>query len=121
MTRTSDWVEGYARAWRSTDADDVRALFADDGEYWFRPNDAEPVRGIDAIVEMWIAEEEPSVPTFAFEVLVEDERVGVATGHVEYPGHETYANLWEIHFAPDGRARRFVEWFMTPRAETPSG
>jgi len=114
MSRTQDWLEGYERAWRSKAADDVRAIFTDDAEYWFRPNDPDPVRGIDAIIEMW-GEDEPSEPEYALEVLIENERLGIVKGHVNYPGHALYANLWEVHFDDDGRARRFVEWFMTPR------
>jgi len=114
MSRTSHWLDGYIRAWRSKAADDVRAIFSDDAEYWFRPDDPEPVRGIDAIIEMW-GDEEPSDPRFAFEVLIENEHLGIVKGHVDYPGHQSYSNLWEVHFAHDGRADRFVEWFMTPR------
>jgi hypothetical protein len=114
MSRTSEWLDGYIRAWRSKAADDVRAIFTDDAEYWFRPDDPEPVRGIDAIIEMW-GEEEPSDPSFAFDVLIENEHLGIIKGHVDYPGHQFYSNLWEVHFAQDGRANRFVEWFMTPR------
>lgn len=114
MTKTSDWLEGYIKAWGSKDEVDVRAIFTDDAEYWFRPDDAEPVVGIDAIVEMW-GEPEPADPVHDLSVLVEDDRVGIVTGTVDYPGHERYSNMWEVWFAPDGRAVKFVEWFMTPR------
>lgn len=115
MSRASEWLDGYIRAWRSNSADDIRAIFTDDAEYWFRPDDPDPVRGIDAIIEGW-AEGEPVEPTFGFEVLIEDEHLGIIKGHVEYAGHQTYQNMWEVWFAPDGRAERFVEWFMVPRA-----
>lgn len=115
MSKTSEWVDGYVRAWKSKNADDVRAIFADDAEYWFRPDDPEPVIGLEAIVRMWLEEEEPADPQFEFEVLVEDERIGIVRGRTDYPGHQLYWNLWEVHFADDGRAARFVEWFMTPR------
>jgi hypothetical protein len=120
MTRTSEWLDGYIKAWGSKDPDDVRVLFTDDAEYWFRPDDPEPVRGIDAIVEMW-NDDEPDDPVHSFDVLIENDELGIITGRVEYPGHATYVNLWEVHFAPDGRARRFVEWFMKPRATEGSG
>ncbi|SEJ63246.1 nuclear transport factor 2 family protein [Demequina mangrovi] len=115
MTCTNDWLAGYLKAWETKAEDDVRALFTDDAEYWFRPNDPEPVRGIDAIVEAW-QEPEPGVPVPRLAVLIENERLGIIKGSVDYPGHETYTNLWEVWFAPDGRALRFVEWYMTPRA-----
>lgn len=115
MTRTTDWLAGYEKAWRTKSPDDVRALFTDDAEYWFRPDDPEPARGIEQIVEVW-TEDEPTEPVHELGVLIEDERLGIITGWVDYPGHQKYTNLWEVHFADDGRARRFVEWFMVPRA-----
>ena len=114
MSKTSDWLDGYIRAWRSKADADIRAIFTDDAEYWFRPDDPDPVRGIDAIVEMW-GEDEPTDPEFVLDVLIENDDLGIIKGHVNYPGHQFYSNLWEVHFAPDGRAQRFVEWFMTPR------
>jgi hypothetical protein len=114
MTRTSDWLAGYEKAWRSKDPEDVRAIFTDDAEYWYRPDDPEPVLGIDAIIQAW-GEDEPAEPVYELRVLIENDELGIITGWVDYPGHEKYSNLWEVHFAPDGRARRFVEWFMQPR------
>lgn len=114
MAKAQEWLDGYVRAWRSKDDADVRAIFADDAEYWFRPDDPEPVRGIDAIIRMW-HEDEPDDPEISLSVLIEDERLAIITGHVNYPGHQFYSNMWEVYFAPDGRAQRFVEWFMTPR------
>ncbi|TFV82441.1 hypothetical protein E4V99_16220 [Microbacterium sp. dk485] len=115
MTRTSDWLAGYERAWRSKHPDDVRALFTDDAEYCFRPDDPEPAIGIDAIVAMW-GEDEPAEPVHDLRVLIENDELGIVTGWVGYPGHEKYSNLWEVHFGPDGRARRFVEWYMAQPA-----
>lgn len=114
MTKASDWLAGYIKAWDSKDEGDVRAIFADDAEYWFRPDDDDPVVGIDAIVEMW-GEPEASDPTHDLAVLIESDEVGIIKGTVVYPGHASYSNLWEVWFAPDGRATKFVEWFMTPR------
>lgn len=115
MTRTREWLDGYKKAWRSKDPADVRAIFTDDAEYWFRPNDPDPVRGIDAIIEMW-GEAEPTDPEYELDVLIENDGLGIISGRVDYPGHESYTNMWEVHFADDDRAKKFVEWFMTPRA-----
>lgn len=93
------------------------ALFTEEAEYFTRPY-LEPFRGADAIADWWIAEEEWSEPTFDGGVLVEGDapdgsgRVGVIRGRTDYPGHGIYSNLWEVHLADDGRARRFVEWYM---------
>lgn len=113
MTKTSEWLAAYEKAWRSKDPADVREVFADDAEYRFRPDDPEPTRGIDAIIEMW--PDEPVEPVHELSVLVESDDIGIVSGWVDYPGHQRYSNLWEVHFAPDGRAQLFVEWFMTPR------
>lgn len=51
MSRTRTWLDGYITAWTSKNPDDVRAIFTDDAEYLFRPDDPEPARGIDAIIE----------------------------------------------------------------------
>lgn len=113
MTPAQRWLDGYLRAWESKDPADVRAIFTDDAEYWFRPDDPEPTRGIDAIVAMWAEPESPD-PRPDLRVLIEDERLAIVKGTVVYPGHASYSNLWEVHLAPDGRAHRFIEWYMTP-------
>ena len=115
MTKTSDWLNGYLRAWTSKDPADVRAIFTDDAQYWFRPDDDEPVVGIDDILAMWAEPEAPDVVP-DLRVLIENDELGIITGTVDYPGHAHYANMWEVWFAPDGRAQKFVEWFMTPRS-----
>jgi hypothetical protein len=117
MTRASEWLAGYEKAWRTEDPADVRAVFTDDAEYWPRPDAAEPYRGIDAILAMW---PDDGHPEYAFEVLIEDDALGIVRGHVDYPGEHSYVNLWEVHFAEDGRARKFVEWFMTHKTKAPA-
>nr|WP_274637333.1 nuclear transport factor 2 family protein [Microbacterium bovistercoris] len=99
MSRTKQWLNGYIRAWKTKADGDIRALFTDDAEYWFQPDDPTPTRGIDAIIAAW-REEEPSEPVFELDVLIEDQQLGVITGHVDYPGHESYQNLWEVHSHP---------------------
>ena len=68
---------------------------------------------IDAIVAMW-GQPESADPQHDLHVLIENPELGIITGTIVYPGGESYANLWEAHLAPDGRAHRFVEWYMTP-------
>ena len=112
MTNAQRWLDGYIRAWESKDPSILREIFTDDAEYCFQPDDPEPLRGIDAIERMWREGSEPAEPRHALRVLIEDDRVGIITGTISYPGHESYSNLWEVHFAEDGRAQRFVEWYM---------
>jgi hypothetical protein len=73
------------------------------------------VIGVDAIVEMW-RDPEPSDPQHDLRVLIENDELAIITGSVVYPGHQSYSNMWEVWFADDGRAKKFVEWFMTPRS-----
>ena len=47
------WLDVYAHAWDTYDADDVAALFTEDAEYRWHPAD-EPEVGRDAIVEAWL-------------------------------------------------------------------
>lgn len=112
MSATTDWVEGYIRAWASDDPVDIRALFTADAEYAGRPY-REPIRGIEAIEDYWISEEEPSEPVFEWELVAESDGVGVVKATTDYPGAQKYWNLWIIRFADDGRATRFEEWWMT--------
>ena len=69
--------------------------------------------GIDAIVAMWDSDRGDD-PEFDFEVLIEDDRLAIIKGHVNYPEGKHYSNIWEVWFAPDGRAQKFVEWWMLP-------
>jgi uncharacterized protein (TIGR02246 family) len=64
MTTTDEvaaWVDAYKRAWISNDADDIAAIFTDDAVYEFRPNDPEPWRGRDEIVQGWVGEPDAHV------------------------------------------------------------
>lgn len=119
MTTAQRWLDGYIRAWESKDPETLRAIFTDDAEYWFQPDDPQPLRGIDTIMTMWGSADEPSEPQHELRVLIEDAALGIITGTVAYPGHDAYVNLWEVHFAPDGRARRFVEWYMKQQDRHP--
>ncbi len=109
MSRTRTWLDGYITAWQTENPDDVRAIFTEDAEYWFHPNGSDAARGIDAILAAW-PESENADPRHRLDVLIENDDVGIITGTVDYPGGTDYVNLWEVHFAPDGRAKKFVEW-----------
>ncbi|WP_336631071.1 MULTISPECIES: nuclear transport factor 2 family protein [unclassified Microbacterium] len=108
---TQNWLDGYLRAWRTKDDADVRALFTDDAEYLFHPYETSPARGIDAVLTAW-QDPEPTEAVADLHVLIEGDDIGIIRGTVDYPGHASYVNLWEVHFAADGRARRFVEWYL---------
>ena len=105
-------MAGYLKAWETDDPDDIAALFAEDATYYTSPDDPHPVTGREAIVAWWIAEEEDTIPEFEWTLLgVTDDRAFIE-GRTVYPEFVTYRNLWVVDFAPDGRAKRFVEWYM---------
>ncbi|MDH2445032.1 nuclear transport factor 2 family protein [Amnibacterium sp. CER49] len=107
-----DWVRRYERAWATNDPDDVRALFAPDGEYRFHPWD-EPERGSEAILAAWLeAQDDADDHEFTWEVVAVDGDTAVVQGHTEYTDGDAYENLWILRLDDEGRARSFTEWYM---------
>ncbi len=120
------WLDDYVSAWKSYDADEIAALFADDVEYRYHPYD-EPVRGRDAVVASWLGEsehegaserDEPGTYEASYAPVAVDGDVAVATGTSTYtkepggPVDSIYHNCFVIRFAEDGRCREFTEWFI---------
>jgi ketosteroid isomerase-like protein len=109
-----DWVRRYERAWATNDPDDVRALFAQDGEYRFHPWD-DPIVGHDAIVASWLdAQDTADDHTFTWSVVAVDGPTAVVQGRTGYTDGDVYENLWVIRFDAHGRAVSFTEWYMEP-------
>jgi uncharacterized protein (TIGR02246 family) len=114
------WVEGYERAWRSNDRDDISSLFTDDARYLASPG-SDAVVGRDAIVEWWLAHADgPDDATFSYEVIGVDGRRGFVQGVTTYRAsadqpERTYDNLWVIDLADDGRASSYTEWYHRRR------
>lgn len=110
-----EWLEKYRTAWASNEPDDIRALFTEDATYAGSPFSADPWRGHDAIVAGWIEHADaPGDYTFEGAPLAYADGIGFVQGQTKYSNGTNYANLWVIHFAPDGRATSFVEWYMSP-------
>ena len=111
--RVRRWVEGYVKAWNSNEAADITALFTEDGRYLTEPH-AEPWEGHDEIVRKWLeSKDRPGETTFEYEVRAVDGDLAIVKGVTTYKEpRRLYSNLWEIEFAPDGRASKFVEWWM---------
>jgi hypothetical protein len=106
------WVARYRTAWESNAPDDIRSLFTPDAEYLTGPSD-EPWRGHDEIVAKWIEyADEPGQTSFTSRVIAIDGSLGVVQLTVDYREGRLYDNLWIIELEPDGRARRFTEWYM---------
>jgi hypothetical protein len=47
------WLDGYSRAWKTYDPEQIGELFSEDAVYFDNPFD-EPVRGREAIVASWL-------------------------------------------------------------------
>jgi uncharacterized protein (TIGR02246 family) len=111
------WVAAYRRAWISNDPAGIGALFTDDAEYLPTPWSA-LWSGRETIVRRWLERrDEPGTWTFESEVLAAEGDLGLVRGETTYLAtaddpEARYANLWLIRFVPDGRARRFEEWWV---------
>lgn len=111
------WVAAYRRAWTSNDPAAIGALFTDDAEYLPTPWSA-PWSGRETIVRRWLGRrDEPGTWTVESEVRGAEGDLGIVRGETTYLAtadepKARYANLWLIRFAPDGRARRFEEWWV---------
>jgi hypothetical protein len=106
------WLDAYVAAWRSYDADAIRALFTADARYAYHPYD-EPLAGAAAIADSWLGErDEPGSWEAAYApALIAGDTV-IAKGETRYASGDVFSNLWELEFAADGRCSSFVEWYI---------
>ena len=113
-TKTAQaWVDGYLKAWRSNDPDDIRALFTEDAAYRPRPFD-DPRVGHDAIVAGWL-EDQDQPDDFTYAVTGSGIRIAGDEAFIEGATDYTdgrWVNLWVVAFARDGRATSFTDWYM---------
>lgn len=117
--RFAAWLRGYIDAWRSGERAAVEALFTEDATYAFAPFQP-PVVGRPAIVAMWLKDpDKPGSWSADYRPLAIDGDVAVAEGETSYRHADgasqdvDYRNIFVCEFAPDGRCRSFVEWYMT--------
>jgi ketosteroid isomerase-like protein len=115
------WLSGYLRAWKSDDPQDIAALFTEDVTYsphpW--PRDSNRWVGRDTVIRKWLERGDSKVGwRFEHELLAVEGDAAVIEGWTYYdpqpddPRSDAYANVWLVRFAPDGRAREFVEWWV---------
>ena len=106
------WIDGYLDAWRSNSPEQIAELFAEDASYAYNPWH-QPVRGRDAIVAMWLKEQdEPDSWRAGYRpMLVQDDRA-IVTGVTTYSDGKTFSNLFVIDFDESGKCRAFTEWYM---------
>lgn len=106
------WMDGYVTAWDSNRTEDVASLFTESADYRSYPW-AEPARGRDAIVALWLASaDEPGDHAFDWHVVGRDGDRHFVQGRTVYTDGRTYENLWIVDLAADGRASAFTEWYM---------
>jgi hypothetical protein len=118
MTRAKleAWVQGYLKAWKTNDPEDIRAIFTDDVRYYtqaFR----KPWVGIKKIVEGWTGRvDEQGDWKFDYKWIAVEGNVGVLEGLTTYTSQETaYNNIWIVTLAEDGRCSEFREqWVQQP-------
>jgi uncharacterized protein (TIGR02246 family) len=108
------WLDAYVEAWRTYDPGAIGDLFAEDATYAYHPWD-EPLRGREAIVADWLAEQdEPQNWQAEYRPFVVADRDAVAVGETRYAGGKTFFNIWQLTFDENGRCEAFVEWYLTP-------
>jgi len=106
------WTEAYVEAWRSNDAQQIGALFAEDARYLTSP-DSEPRVGRAAIVAGWLEDlDDPGTWSFEWSIIHEDESLVLIQGRTQYPAERDYLNLWVVRLDAEGRATAFTEWYM---------
>ena len=106
------WLDAYMAAWRSYDADEIRALFSKDASYAYHPWDA-PLQGADAVVASWLENrDEPGSWAASYAPALIDGNAATARGETRYTDGQHFSNLFELEFDDDGRCTRFTEWYL---------
>jgi ketosteroid isomerase-like protein len=128
MTVTRDdvqrWLDAYVEAWRSNDADEIRALFSEDVAYRYQPY-GDPVEGREAIVADWLKDpDEPGTWEAHYEPFAVDADRAVSVGTSKYftadgSLENHYHNVFLLRFDGDGRVAEFTEyWRQVPKDES---
>jgi SnoaL-like domain len=112
------WLDRYIDVWKAGSHSRVAELFSDDAAYYTDPF-REPRRGLAEIEEYW---RESGDPPDAFDAeytpLAVTADLAVVTGFSRYfndtRSHvdKTYANIFVLRFAADGRCSEYREWYM---------
>lgn len=108
------WMEGYIKAWRTNDPQDIGPLFTEDARYHTAPH-RPPWKGRQGIVEGWIdRKDEPGQWDFRYEIVAIADDVAFVQGWTDYPNDRptAYSNLWVIRLDDQGRCSEFTEWWM---------
>ena len=116
------WLDGYVDAWKTYDEAKIGALFADDVEYRYHPNDDEPLQGRAALVSNWVDnKDDAGTYDASYQVLAIDGDVHVANGHSDYfdgpggPLRDQFFNVYVCRFNGAGECTSFTEYWMQNR------
>ena len=111
------WLDGYSRAWKTYDPEQIGELFSEDAVYFDNPF-GEPARGREAIVASWLEDpdEEGTYEGRYRPVLVAGDQA-VANGYSRYLDGDggvvkEFDNLFLLRFDADGRCVEYREWYM---------
>lgn len=114
-----NWLDRYVEAWKSYDEAQIRALFSEDAEYRYHPQD-EPERGRDAVVASWLDEpDEKGTYDAEYKVLAVDGDVHVAEGWSRYYENgelsDEFCNIYVCRFNDAGECTEFIEYWIQNR------
>jgi ketosteroid isomerase-like protein len=111
------WLDGYSRAWKTYDPEQIGELFSEDAVYFDNPF-GEPARGREAIVASWLEDpdEEGTYEGRYRPVLVAGDQA-VGNGYSRYLDGDggvvkEFDNLLLLRFDADGRCVEYREWYM---------
>jgi len=116
------WVDRYRAAWRSSDPNDIAALFTEDATYRWNPfgRDQDGAMGREAIVAAWLeTPDDPNTWALSSMPLAVNGDLGVIRCTVNYTADavnreaaETWHNIWIVRLTADGRCSDFTEHYM---------
>ena len=117
-----DWLDRYVDAWKTYIPDRIGALFSEDAEYRYHPQD-EPERGRDQIVSNWLEtrDEEGTYDAEYHPLAIDPDGTHVASGwsrYFETPGgsmRDEYRNIYVMLFNDAGECTSFTEYCIQHR------
>ena len=116
------WLDRYVEAWKTYDPDKIGALFSEDVEYLYHPQD-EPEVGARALVSNWL-DDARRAGTYDAEyhpVAIDPDGTHVANGwsrYFETPGGDAarrVLNVYICRFNDAGECTSFIEYWIQNR------
>jgi SnoaL-like domain len=105
------WIKKYEHAWRTGASADIEALFTESAEYHEWPYETAWI-GRQEIVNGWLSREKWQAGgwTFDWSILTINGDTAAVEGTGVYTELGSFANLWVLTFADDGRCAVFRMW-----------